>query len=102
MLGAESFITQVNRTLYLDISERIRAGRPLDLSYFAEEATNEQISILSYLIAYGSRIAGTPQEFEDCIRTLADEKLKKSAAAVDMSDADFLKIMENKRKKAGV
>lgn len=102
MLGAESFITQVNRTLYLEISERIRAGRPLDLSYFAEEATNEQISILSYLIAFGSRIAGTPQEFEDCIRTLADEKLKKSAAAEDMSDADFLTIMEKKRKKAGV
>ena len=99
MLGADSFVTQVNKDLYTGIAERIRAGRPLDLSYFTEDSSNEQISMLSYLIALGARITGTPQEYEDCIRTLADEKMK--AAAVppsDLTDEEFLAIMEQKRK----
>ena len=92
-------MTQVNKDLYTGIAERIRAGRPLDLSYFTEDSSNEQISMLSYLIALGARITGTPQEYEDCIRTLADEKMK--AAAVppsDLTDEEFLAIMEQKRK----
>ena len=100
MLGADSFVTEVNRTLFTDIAQRIRSDRPLEISFFAQDATNEQISMLSYLFSLGSRIAGTTQEFEECIRTLADEKLKKTAPdASGMSDAEFLSFMENKKKK---
>ena len=100
MLGADSFITQVNKDLYTGIAERIRAGRPLELSFFTEDSSDEQISLLSYLIALSGRIAGTPQEYEDCIKTLADEKLKLSAVGAEaMSDEDFLAMMDEKRKK---
>ncbi len=103
MLNADSFVTEVNRTLFIDISARIRSNRPLELSYFAEDSSNEQISMLSYLISLGSRISGTPREMEECIRTLAEEKSKQSLPdASGMSDEDFIKFMENKRKKAGV
>ena len=100
MLGPESFVTAVNKTLFTDISERIRSNKPLELSFFAEDSSNEQISMLSYLIALGSRIAGTQREFEDCIKTLADEKLKLSSQnSAPSSDADFVAMMQNKRKK---
>ncbi len=102
-LGADSFVTKVNRELFSGIAERISNRRPLDLSNFTEDATNEQISMLSYLLTLGNKIAGTTRELEDCIRTLAEEKIKKSISdASEMTDADFLSFMENKRKKAGV
>ena len=103
MLNADSFVTEVNRNLFTDISARIRANRPLDLSCFSEESSNEQISMLAYLLSLGEKIAGTPKEMEECIRTLAEEKSKQALPdASGMSDEDFIKFMENKRKKAGV
>lgn len=102
-LGADCFITQVNRRLYVDIAERIRSHRPLELSFFAEENSGDDISMLSYLLTLGNKIAGTPQEFEDCIKTLADEKINKELPdGAALSDDDFVKFLENQRKKTGV
>jgi hypothetical protein len=93
----------VNRELFEGIGERIRNKRPLDLSYFAEDNSNEEISMLAYLQTLGANIAGTTAEFEDCIRTLAEEKLKKTVPdGSQLSDADFVKFFENKRNKSGV
>jgi len=102
-LSADCFITKVNRELFESISVRIKNNRPLELSYFSEDSSNDEISILSYLTVFGNTIAGTTAEFEDCIETLASEKIKKSASSAEgMTDEEFLKLMGNKRKKTGV
>ena len=102
-LSADSFVTKVNRELYEGIAERIRNHRPLDISYFAEDSANETINMLAYLQTLGGKIAGTKREFEDCINTLAEEKLKKTVPAGEgLSDADFLRLMESKKNKMGV
>ncbi|MCH5199181.1 MAG: DNA primase [Oscillospiraceae bacterium] len=103
VLSAECFVTKVNRDLFISISERIKNNRPLELSYFSEESSNEEISILSYLTIFGEKIAGTTGEFEDCIHTLAEEKIKKDASSgEELSDEDFMNIIARKRKKSGV
>ncbi|MBQ6023794.1 MAG: DNA primase, partial [Clostridia bacterium] len=102
-LDADSFVTKVNRDLFTGIGERIKNKRPLDLSYFAEDNSNEEISMLAYLQTLGANIAGTTAEFEDCINTLAEEKLKKTVPdGSQLSDADFVEFIKNKRNKSGV
>ena len=100
MLSAESFVTQLNRRLFEGLSDRIRNNRPLDLSFFAEDSTNEELGMLSYLFAFSRKISGTPREFEDCIKTLADEKMKLSVPSqANTSDEAFLNYIAQKRKK---
>ena len=97
-LHADDFITQANRTLFEGISRRIRENRPLELSFFTEEASGEEVSLLSYLFTLSNKIAGTPQEFEDCIRTLAQEKLNSRLADPgQLTDEDLVHIFSQKK-----
>ncbi|MBQ7637555.1 MAG: DNA primase [Clostridia bacterium] len=102
-LSEDCFITKVNRELFASIGERIKNDRPLDLSFFSEDSSNEEISILSYLWAYGEKIAGTKEEFSDCIAALAEEKIKKNASSGEkLSDEEFINLIGKKRNKPGV
>ena len=99
-LRAEDFVTQVNRELYEGFAKRIAEGRSLSLAAFSEGADEDLMSNLAYLTDLGARIAGTPEEYEDCVRTLLEEKAKKQmTSAGPVSDEDFLKMMEALRKK---
>ena len=97
-LQPDCFVTQVNRTLFEGISRRIRENRPLELSFFIEEATGDEVSLLSYLFTLVNKITGTPQEFEDCIRTLAEEKLNSRLTdPASLSDEDLVNLFKQKK-----
>lgn len=100
-LSADLFVTPYNRRFFEDISARIKSGRSLDISAFGNNAENDDISYISYLFTLGKFTDENPQGCEQCIQTLIAEKEKMSRpqTARGLSDDDWLKAMEAKRKK---
>ena len=100
-LSADLFITPYNRRFFEDISARIVSGRSLDISAFGNDAENDDISYISYLFSLGKTVSENPKGCEQCIQTLLAEKERLSSpqTARGLSDADWLKAMEQKRKK---
>lgn len=100
-LSADLFITPYNRRFFEDFSERIRSGRSLDLSSFGGDDENDDISYISYLLTLGKFVDENPQGCEQCIQTLLAEKerISRPQTARGLSDDEWLKAMEEKRKK---
>lgn len=101
-ISPDTFITPYNRQFFTDISERINSGRSLDFSAFQGDDENEFVSYLSYLMTLGKFADENPKGYEQCIQTLVAEKERLSVpqTAKGLSDDDWLKIMEEKRKKS--
>ena len=99
-LSEDVFVTDYNKRYFRDISSRITAGRSLDLSVFNEDADNEEMSYLSYLLARGDSLADSVTECEQCIRTLLAEKNKVSASDVGkLSDDAYRALFRNLQNK---
>lgn len=99
LLSADDFVTKANREIFEGFRYRIENQKSLDLTSFGEEASKELMSLLAYLWDRSKKIAGTPEEFEDCIKTLLREKQKQTVSDVkNISDEDFLRILQEKRK----
>lgn len=99
-LSEDVFVTDFNKRYFRDIASRIMAGRSLDLSVFNEEADNEEMSYLAYLLAKGENLADSVTECEQCVRTLLAEKTKQGASGVgQLSDDEFRALFEAKKKK---
>ena len=93
-LSEDVFLTDYNKKVFREIAARIREGRSLELSVFNETGDNEEMAYLSYLLAKGDSLADSPEECEQCIRTLLEEKSKSAAPEVGkLSDEDFGALM---------
>lgn len=96
-LTPDIFVTELNRDIFTGISRRIAEGRTLELASFGEDSPNEQIAYLAYLYSLGDKLANTPAECEECIKTLLDEKEKKAVPDIGtVSDSEFAELMRKK------
>ncbi len=103
-LSPADFVTEVNRKLYEGLTRRIAEGRSIELTAFAAGQPDDTVNMLSYLNANRANIAGTPKEYEDCIRTLLAEKqkLELEKSADSMTDEEFLRRLEAVRRRKNV
>lgn len=94
-LTPELFVTDFNRRVFSAISERIKDGRPVGLSFFASEFTPEEISVIARIETVSTDISNSVRECEDCINVLKKEKNRHiDVKPSEMSDEDFIKLFK--------
>ncbi len=98
-LSADMFVTEYGKRFFTDISERIKAGRSLELFSFGESNENEEMAYLAYLLAKGETIANSLEECRQCAATLIEEKSKRNAPDIKgLSSEEYLQLFKNKRR----
>lgn len=94
-LTPELFVTDFNRRVFSAISERIKDGRPVGLSFFASEFTPEEISVIARIETVSTDISNSVRECEDCINVLKKEKNRHiDVKPSEMSDEDFMNLFK--------
>lgn len=94
-LTPELFVTDFNRRVFSAISERIKDGRPVGLSFLAPEFTPEEISVIARIETVSTDISNSVRECEDCINVLKKEKNRHiDVKPSEMSDEDFMKLFK--------
>lgn len=94
-LTPELFVTDFNRRVFSAVSERIKDGRPVGLSFFASEFTPEEISVIARIETVSTDISNSVRECEDCINVLKKEKNRHiDVKPSEMSDEDFMKLFK--------
>ncbi len=94
-LTPELFVTDFNRRVFSAISERIKDGRPVGLSFFSSEFTPEEISVIARIETVSTDISNSVRECEDCINVLKKEKNRHiDVKPSEMSDEDFMKLFK--------
>lgn len=94
-LTPELFVTDFNRRVFSEISERIKDGRPVGLSFFSSEFTPEEISVIARIETVSTDISNSVRECEDCINVLKKEKNRHiDVKPSEMSDEDFMKLFK--------
>lgn len=94
-LTPELFVTDFNRRFFSAISERIKDGRPVGLSFFSSEFTPEEISVIARIETVSTDISNSVRECEDCINVLKKEKNRHiDVKPSEMSDEDFMKLFK--------
>ena len=94
-LTPELFVTDFNRRVFSAISERIKDGRPVGLSFFASEFTPEEISVIARIETVSTDISNSVRECEACITVLKKEKNRHiDVKPSEMSDEDFMKLFK--------
>lgn len=99
-LNADVFVTDYNKRFFVDISDRIKHSRSLDLSVFNEDGDNEDMAYLSYLLTKRDMLADSVKECEDCIKTLLTEKTRLTPmTGEELTDDAFLELLRSRRVK---
>lgn len=94
-LTPELFVTDFNRRVFSAVSERIKDGRPVGLSFFASEFTPEEISVIARIETVSTDISNSVRECEDCINVLKKEKNRHiDVKPSEMSDEDFMNLFK--------
>lgn len=89
-LSINDFSTSLNGRLYGLISEKIESHRPIEVTYFAEALTDEELGYLVRLESMRENLGNTVQECLDCIRRMKEEKKERETKrAVDMTDDEW-------------
>ena len=95
-LTEEDFVTAFNRHIFASLTSRIREGRSITMSAFAQELTPEELGVLAGLEAFGKQLSNPQRECLESITTLKEEKLKQLKPDIEnLSDEEFRKLFEN-------
>ncbi len=93
----DDFVTDFNKRVYTAISERLKSGKPADLTVLSSEFTVEEMEKIAGLSAAAGALSNTVAECDDCINVLKEEKNKrKTPNPSEISDEDFLKLFNKK------
>ena len=96
-LSYEDFVTDFNRRIYKSVTDRLREGKPAEISFLAGDLTDDEISAVAKIQTISHTLKNTFEECEDCIKIIINEKNKKSIKSVaveDISDDEFLKFFK--------
>lgn len=73
-LSSDDFATELNRRIFSVIASHIEQHRPIEITYFASELSDEEIGYLVRLEAMRENLGNTVRECLDCIKRMKDEK----------------------------
>ena len=86
--------------LFEVISKKIEDGDSLEFSCFANELSNEEMSLLVGLCKKNEELPATKKEFFDCVEVIYEEKIKSQSGGLkpgELNDEDFLKLFSKKQ-----
>ena len=78
-LSEKDFATELNRRIYNVIARHIEQHRPVEITYFASELSDEEIGYLVRLESMREKLGNTVQECLDCIKRMKDERREREA-----------------------
>ena len=89
-LSTDDFSTALNARIYRLIAAKLEQQRPVDVTYFAEELSDEELGYLVRLESMREKLSNTVNECLDCIKRMKDEKQERdSKRAADMTDDEW-------------
>ena len=96
-LSADDFATDLNRRIYSVIASHIQQHRPVEITYFASELSDEEIGYLVRLEAMREKLGNTVQECLDCIKRMKDEKRERETKnPAGMTDDEWFSQFQKK------
>lgn len=75
----DDFATELNRRIYKVIASHIEQHRPVEITYFASELSDEEIGYLVRLESMREKLGNTAQECLDCIKRMKDERRERES-----------------------
>lgn len=78
-IDENDFATELNRRIYNVIAGHIEQHRPVEITYFASELSDEEIGYLVRLESMREKLGNTVQECLDCIKRMKDERREREA-----------------------
>ena len=78
-IDESDFATELNRRIYNVIAGHIEQHRPVEITYFASELSDEEIGYLVRLESMREKLGNTVQECLDCIKRMKDERREREA-----------------------
>lgn len=73
----EDFATQLNLRIYKLIAARLEEHRPVDITYFSQDLTDEEMGYLVRLESKRENLGNTVNECLDCIKRMKEEKTER-------------------------
>lgn len=91
-LSDEDFATELNHRIFRLIAKHLDENRPVGVTYFAEELTDEETGYLVRLESMRENLGNTVQECLDCINRMKQEKAERERKnPAQMTDAEWIK-----------
>ena len=88
----EDFATQLNLRIYKLIARNLDENRPIGVTYFSQELTDEETGYLVRLESMRENLGNTVKECLDCITRMKQEKSEReSKNPAQMSDDEWIK-----------
>ncbi len=88
----EDFATQLNLRIFTLIAKHLEENRPVGVTYFAEELTDEESGYLVRLESMRENLGNTVQECIDCINRMKQEKAERERKnPAQMTDDEWIK-----------
>lgn len=86
----DDFATQLNLRIYKLIATRLDEHRAVDITYFSQDLTDEEIGYLVRLESMRENLGNTVDECLDCIKRMKDEKTERERKnPANMSDDEW-------------
>ncbi len=96
---AESFSVALNRRIFSLISERIKQQRSLELTFFAQELSPQELDSFVKICKDNESLNLSLKVCADCVRIMQQEKenAESSSSPAEISDEDFSLYFQKKR-----
>lgn len=89
-LQDDDFATQLNLRIYQLIAERIENNRPVEITYFSQDLTDDELGYLVRLESMREHLGNTVGECLDCIRRMKEERQEREQKnPAQMSDDEW-------------
>lgn len=90
------FATQLNLRIYKLIAERIENNRPVEITYFSQDLTDDELGYLVRLESMREHLGNTVGECLDCIRRMKEERQEREQKnPAQMSDDEWAQLFQN-------
>lgn len=98
MISPEDFTVGDNKVIFTALRDRIISGDSLELTFFSQTLSTEQMSCFVRIIKKNENLTSTLKTCTDCIDVIKSSKEKKitGASAANLSDEDFLNLFNKK------
>lgn len=98
IISPEDFSVGDNKAIFAALKERIISGESLELTFFSQGLTTEQMSSFVRIIKKNENLTSTLKTCTDCIDVIKSSKAKNGAniAAGNLSDEEFLNLFNKK------
>lgn len=95
-VSADDFTVGEHKRIFISIEEKIKEHRSLELTFFAQELTPQELDTLVKIIKQHDQLSFNLNVCADCVRIMKQKEEKKSSPS-EISDEEFSNYFKNKR-----